>query len=464
MKNSSYILSPTNKISKALTIAGSDSGGGAGIQADLKTFAASRVHGMCVVTSITAQNTLGVYDIQDVNLKTITNQMRAVFDDIGVDAVKTGMLHTSEIIQTIVPEIKKFDIPIVVDPVMVAKSGATLLDPQAIETIKKHLLPLAEVTTPNKQEAEILSGLKISSHEDAELAARKISEIGTKAVVVKGGHIKGNNVCDILYIDGNIEKFENERIETDATHGTGCCFSAAITSELAKGKKISEAVATAKKLVDLAIRFGLKLGRGHGPVNPMAILYKEAEKYSVIRNTSEALNNLQSDPNVHHLIPESQTNLAMSLSYATNLEDIAAIPGRIVRIGDRIHVSSSPKFGASKHVAKTLITVRKYSPMIRAAINIKFSEKILQICKELKLTLSSYDRTQEPTEIKLKEGMTTKWGAEQAIKKFGGVPDVIYHKGDWGKEPMIIILGQTPTDLTKKIKEIASRYVHEFKL
>jgi hydroxymethylpyrimidine/phosphomethylpyrimidine kinase len=463
MKISSHILSPSNEISRALTIAGSDSGGGAGIQADLKTFAASGVHGMNVVTSITAQNTLGVYGIQDVDPKTITAQMRAILDDIGVDAAKTGMLHTSEIIQTIVPEIKKFNMPIVIDPVMVAKSGATLLDPTAIETMKKHLLPLAQITTPNMPEAEILSGLKISSPEDAELAARKISEMGTKAVVVKGGHIKGNHILDILYVDGNIEKFENERIETNTTHGTGCCFSAAITSELAKGKKIPEAVATAKKLVDLAIRFGLQLGRGHGPVNPLAILYKEAEKYSVIRNMSEALNHLQSDPNFHHLIPESQTNLVMSLSYATNSKDIAAIPGRIVRMGDRIHVSSSPKFGASKHVAATLITVRKHSPMIRVAINIKFSEKILELCKELKLTLSSYDRAQEPTEIKLKEGKTTIWGAEQAIKKFGGVPDIIYHKGDWGKEPMIIILGQTITDLTKTIKEIASRYVHEFK-
>ncbi len=463
MKISSRILEPYNKISRALTIAGSDSGGGAGIQVDLKTFAASGVYGMSVVTSITAQNTLGVYSIQDVDSKTITAQMRAILDDIGVDAAKTGMLHTSEIIQTIMPEIKKFNIPLVVDPVMVAKSGATLLDPTAIDTMKKHLLPLAQVTTPNIPEAEILSGLKISSYEDAVLAAKKISEMGTKAVVVKGGHIKGNHVFDLLYVDGHIEKFENERIETNATHGTGCCFSAAITSELAKGKKISEAVATAKKLVDLAIRFGLKLGRGHGPVNPMAILYKEAEKYSVIRNMSEALNHLQSDPNFHHLIPESQTNLTMSLSYATNSKDIAAVPGRIVRMGDRTHISSSPKFGASKHVAATLITVRKYSPMIRAAINIKFSEKILQICKELKLTLSSYDRAQEPTEIKLREGETTIWGAEQAIKKFGGVPDVIYHKGDWGKEPMIIILGRNTSDLAKTIKEIASRYSRDVK-
>jgi hydroxymethylpyrimidine kinase/phosphomethylpyrimidine kinase len=463
MKNCSHILTPSKKIARALTIAGSDSGGGAGIQADLKTFAASGVHGMSVLTSITAQNTLGVYDIQDVNQKTITAQMRAILDDIGVDAAKTGMLHTSEIIRTIEQVIKKFNIPIVIDPVMVAKSGATLLDPSAIETMKKYLLPLAQVITPNTPEAEILSGLKISSNEAAQLAARKISEMGTKAVVVKGGHIKGDHIIDILYINGNIKKFEYERIETNTTHGTGCCFSAAITSELAKGKKIPEAVATAKKLVDLAIRFGIKLGRGHGPVNPMAILYKDAEKYSVIRNISKALNHLKSDPNFHHLIPESQTNLAMSLSYATNSNDIAAIPGRIVRMNDQIHISSSPKFGASKHVAATLITVRKYSPIIRAAINIKFSEKILEICKELKLKLSSYDRAQEPTEIKLIEGKTTIWGAEQAIQKFGGVPDVIYHKGDWGKEPMIIILGQSSTDLTKIIREISSRYVHELK-
>ncbi|MEM4250997.1 MAG: bifunctional hydroxymethylpyrimidine kinase/phosphomethylpyrimidine kinase, partial [Candidatus Bathyarchaeia archaeon] len=401
---------------RALTIAGSDSGGGAGVQADLKTFAALGVHGMSALTSVTAQNTLGVRAVHDVPPGIVKAQIEAVVEDIGVDAAKTGMIHTTSIIEAVAEEIGKHRLPTVVDPVMVAKSGAVLLQPEAVETLKRRLLPVARVVTPNAPEAEALSGLKIRSIDDAAAAAKKIADLGPGAVVVKGGHIQGGSVVDLLYLDGSLRRFEAERVSSSATHGTGCSFSAAITAEIAKGKEIVEAVSSAKMLVTDAIRFGLELGKGHGPVNPLASLYMGAERCLVIENISEAVSALESDPCFYRLVPESQTNLVMALPYASGPEHVAAIPGRIVKLGERVRASAPPRFGASSHVAATVLTARRYNPEVRAAMNIRFSEKILEACNRLGLSLSSYDRRLEPVEVKSTEGRSTGWGAEVAIK------------------------------------------------
>ncbi|MGQ9639883.1 MAG: bifunctional hydroxymethylpyrimidine kinase/phosphomethylpyrimidine kinase [Candidatus Bathyarchaeia archaeon] len=443
---------------KALTIAGVDSGGGAGIAADLKTFAALGVHGMSAVTSVTAQNTLTVTDVHDIPARIVGAQIEAVVEDIGVDAAKTGMLHTPEIIESVADKVRKYGFPTVVDPVMVAKSGAALLEPAAVETMKVKLLPLATVVTPNITEAEVLSGLKINSYEDAAVAAERISSYGPAAVVVKGGHLRGNLAVDLLYIDGRLRRFEAEMVNTTTTHGTGCSFSAAVTAEIAKGRGIPEAVESAKKLVTDAVRFGLKIGGGYGPVNHLASLYREAERFWVIENISEALETLEADPNFHTLIPESQSNLAMALTFARGLEDVAAIPGRIVKIGGKARASSPPRFGASRHVASTLLTAIKHEPSIRAAMNIKISDEILKACERLRLSTSSYDRTQEPPEIKSVEGRSTVWGAEEAIKKAGRVPNIIFHRGDWGKEPMGIILAGTAVEVVKIARDIAAEY------
>lgn len=447
------------KTPRALTIAGVDSGGGAGIAADLKTFAALGVHGMSVVTSVTAQNTLTVTAIHDLPTGMVKAQIEAVLEDIGVDAAKTGMLHTPEIIEAVAEEIRKYGFPTVVDPVMVAKSGATLLEPDAVETLKNRLLPLAKVVTPNIPEAEVLSGLKIKSWREAADAAMKISSYGPAAVVIKGGHLQGDVSVDLLYMDGKLRRFEADRVITDTTHGTGCSFSAAITAELAKGKNILESVESAKRLITDAVMFGLKIGGGHGPVNPLASLYREAERYWVIENISEAVEMLEADPNFSMLIPESQTNLAMTLTFARGFEDVAAIPGRIVNLGGKAHASAPPRFGASRHVAATLLTARKHNPSVRAAMNIKFSEEILKICERMGLSTSFYDRAREPPEVKLVEGRSTSWGAEEAIRVAGKVPDIIYHRGDWGKEPMATILAGTAVEAAKIALDLAAEYV-----
>jgi hydroxymethylpyrimidine/phosphomethylpyrimidine kinase len=447
------------RIPCALTIAGSDSGGGAGIQADLKTFAALRVHGMSAITSVTAQNTTSVTAIQDIPPEVITAQIDAVQEDIGVDAAKTGMLHTGLIIEAVAETIAKYGFKVVVDPVMISKSGTMLLEPEAKRILVNRLLPLATVVTPNLPEASAISGTTIKSLDDSIAAAKEISRLGPKAVVVKGGHLAGNKAIDVLYAEKDVTILEIEKVESKTTHGTGCSFSAAIAAELAKGRSVGEAVSSAKELVHSSIKFGLEIGRGFGPVNPMARLYNEAEKYAAIREVRKAVGMLEDTPDVAAVIPEVQSNLCMALSYAESVQDVVAIPGRVVKTERGAKATSCPEFGASKHVARTLLTVRSYEPSIRSAMNIRYLKELVEICERLGLTVSSYDRREEPEEIKQKEGMSVQWGAEVAIKSIGKVPNVIYHTGDLGKEPMMTVFGRTPTEVAELAIKLAKEYI-----
>ncbi|MEM2320477.1 MAG: bifunctional hydroxymethylpyrimidine kinase/phosphomethylpyrimidine kinase [Candidatus Bathyarchaeia archaeon] len=446
------------RIPVAITIAGSDSGGGAGIQADLKTFAALGVYGTTAITCVTAQNTYSVTAIECLEPEIVREQVRQVAEDMGIDAGKTGMLYTAEMIRAVAKETSKYGFLLVVDPVMVAKSGAPLLKPEAEEALKEYLLPVAKVVTPNRFEAERLSKIEIKNIEGAKMAAERIHALGPEAVVVKGGHIESaEESVDILYYRGEYKIFRAPRIHTKNTHGTGCSFSAAITAYLARGEDIVSAVKLAKEFITEAIKFGLNIGKGAGPVNPMARLYREAERYGVLRNVAEAKNILESMPNIAGLVPEVGMNVAMALSCADSADDVAAIPGRLVKVFDHVKAASQPEFGASSHLARYLIEIMKYDARKRAAINLRYSENILKALRERGLRISFYDRSEEPEEIKRIEGMTIPWGVRQAIGRVGGVPDVIYHMGDIGKEPMIVIFGEDAVSLAKLAAEIAGK-------
>ncbi len=254
-------------IRKALTIAGSDSGAGAGIQADLKTFAALGVSGASAITAITAQNTVGVTQVLALPPGLVGAQIDAVIEDIGAHALKTGMLANAAIIDAVAKKIRQHRLKnIVVDPVMVATSGDLLIKKNAVAALRSRLLPLAAVVTPNIPEAEALTGTQLHSSQDIEKAARLIVAMGARAVVIKGGHLKGPAV-DLFYDGKKMRALGAARIRTKNTHGTGCTFSAAIAAYLARGENLESAVRAAKKYITAAIRTGFAVGAGHSPVH-----------------------------------------------------------------------------------------------------------------------------------------------------------------------------------------------------
>lgn len=259
---------------KVLSIAGSDCSGGAGIQADLKTFSAHGVFGMSVIVSVVAENTSRVIDIQDITSDMIGKQIDAVFEDIEVDAVKVGMLSTPDCMRAVAEKLQQYKPHnVVIDPVMYAKNGCPLMDPTAVETLIDTIIPLADVLTPNIPEAEKIADMQITSVADMEAAARKIYAMGCKAVVVKGGHHIGDAV-DVLYDGDKFYHYKTVRIDTKNTHGTGCTFSSAIASQLANGLCVPEAVKQAKDYVTMAIKHSLSIGKGCGPTNHFYNLYK----------------------------------------------------------------------------------------------------------------------------------------------------------------------------------------------
>jgi hydroxymethylpyrimidine/phosphomethylpyrimidine kinase len=257
------------ELPRALTIAGSDSGGGAGIQADLKTFFALGCHGMSALTALTAQNTVGVTGIHAVPPDFVVAQIDAVVTDIGVDATKTGMLATAEIIEAVASAVTAHRLdPLVVDPVFVAKSGDHLLAGDAVGALKERILPLATVITPNLHEAGGLLGGAVGTLDEMKEAARSLHALGPRAVLVKGGHLSGDRAIDVFYDGHTATEIAGPRFDSEDTHGTGCTLASAIAARLAHGDALIDAVRTAKEFVGEAIRHGVRVGKGHGPVNP----------------------------------------------------------------------------------------------------------------------------------------------------------------------------------------------------
>lgn len=441
---------------RILTIAGSDSGGGAGIQADLKAIAALGGYGMSVITALTAQNTAGVQGVYPVPEEFVELQFDSVASDIGVDAAKTGMLAASGVIRTAARKIRQYGIELlVVDPVMVAKGGARLIEEDAIEALVRELIPIAFMVTPNIPEAEVLSGLRISSPREMKTAAAAIQKMGARHVVVKGGHLEGG-ALDVLYDGERFREFAAERIETRDTHGTGCTFSAALAFFLADGLRAEDAVARAKTFITTAIRNSIRVGSGHGPTNPLAALIRKAEGHDCIRALSSAVERLKSE-HCGRIIPEVQSNLGYALPGATIPSEVAAVPGRIIRMGADVFTFREPAFGASSHIARIILTVMRFRPEYRAAMNIRFSEEIIAACRDLGLDTDSFSRADEPEEVKRREGSSLEWGTDYVLARRGSIPDVIFDRGDVGKEPMVRVLGRDPEEVVAKIIKIAGR-------
>ncbi len=439
---------------RVLTVAGSDSGGGAGIQADLKTISALGGYGMTVITALTAQNTLGVQGVYEIPVDFIEKQFDSVASDIGVDAAKTGMLSSSDIIRSVAGKIRQYRIDqLVVDPVMVAKGGGALLREDARETLIRELLPLALVVTPNIPEAEVLTGIRISGVDDMKDAARVIHSLGARHVVVKGGHLPGE-ALDLLYDGKTFHSLSSPRIQTKHTHGTGCTFASAVATGLAEGRTVREAVSRAKIYVTEAIRFALAIGGGQGPTNHLAPLIREAERYRCVEALNGAVRRLREEK-VGHVIPEVQSNFGYALPFALSASDVAAVPGRIIRVGEQAETLHDPAFGASSHIAKVILAVMSFDGDYRSAMNIRFSEEVIETLTDLGYRVAGFDRADEPPDVKMREGSSLEWGTVHALSKLDGIPDAIFDRGDVGKEPMIRILGRHPAEVADKVIKVS---------
>jgi hydroxymethylpyrimidine kinase / phosphomethylpyrimidine kinase / thiamine-phosphate diphosphorylase len=446
-----------NSTRVAFSIAGSDSGAGAGIQADLKTFSALGVYACTAITVITAQNTQEIAGIFEIETEIIKKQINSVMADIPPDAIKIGMVYSKEVIQAVSKLVPISKSPIILDPILAAGSGAKLLLDNALEHYIADLIPISTLITPNLMEAEKLTNIKIKSEIEAIEAARQIKKFGAENVIIKGGHFNNKFVTD-FFLDsgGRLVKFTNPRLPIKETHGSGCNFSAAAAAFLARGFSVEDACSLANQYIHNAINNVLKLGRGLLVTNPISGLYQDANRYSILKQLQVTINNIQDLNNFGKLIPETQSNLVFALPDANTILDVAAVKGRIIKIGNTARPASDIEFGASTHVASAVLSFMTVDRSIRSGMNIKYDKKILLLCRSF-FPISYYDRRKEPRNTKKKEGMTIFWGIRSALVK-NPKAQIICHRGDVGKEPMIMIFGKDPADVYNKTKKILENY------
>jgi hydroxymethylpyrimidine kinase / phosphomethylpyrimidine kinase / thiamine-phosphate diphosphorylase len=440
----------------ALSIAGSDSGGGAGIQADLKTFSVLGVYGCTAVTAITAQNTKRVDEIVEISAALVEKQIRSLMMDMPPNAIKIGMVYSSPIIDAVYHSLKRSRVPIVLDPILSAGTGAQLLRNEAYKSYVSRLIPACSLISPNRMEAEKLSGIAIRTGNDAIKAAKKIKKLGAENVIVKGGHFGSRHVSDLLLDSrNNLIKFTNARLRIKESHGSGCNFSAAVTAYLAKGITLTDSCKLANEYVHDAIKNALAIGRGLPVTNPLSVIYRDANCYRTLVELQQAVEQVTMLDGFHKLIPETQTNFVYALFEAVDISDVAGVKGRIVKIDNKAAPSSCVKFGASRHVASAVIAYMTINPVFRSAINIRFEEGLVKTCRSL-FSVASYDRSREPKMIKRKEGSSVSWGILAALSK-NPRADFIYHTGQVGKEPMITLFGRNPAEIVEKIKIILKK-------
>ena len=428
-----------------LSIGGSDPSSGAGIQSDIKAFYSLNVHGLTVITAITGQNTSTFGMVEAVSQKILKNQLESILTDFKIEGIKIGMVFNSQIIKVIFNELKKLKIPIVVDPVIKSTTGGLLIEKSAIKDFQKYIIPLATIITPNKFEAEILSETKINSEKSFKKIAKTIQKMGSKNVVITGVKRKNNQILDFVLENNKSYSISGEFISRE-NHGSGCNYSAAILYALAKNKNIQESVKFAKEFTYKSIKNAKKVGKGI-PVTDIQ------GKDEVNSELLKAITEFVEIKNIYKNIPECQTNFVHSKENPKTINDIVGISGRIVKTGKEVTVAGNLTYGGSKHVATALLAISKKFPEIRSAINLKYQNSTILKIKKSKLIVSNYDRVQEPKNVK-SGGSSIEWGIKKAIRNLKNAPDIIFHKGDFGKEPMIIVFGKNPKDIIKKILKI----------
>jgi len=428
-----------------LSIGGSDPSSGAGIQSDIKTFYSFNAHGLTVITAITGQNTSTFGMIEPASQRIMKNQLESILTDFKIDGVKIGMVFNSQIIKIIHQKLKKLKIPIVVDPVIKSTTGGLLMEKSAIKDFQKYIIPLATIITPNKFEAEILAETRINSKNSFKKIAKIIQEMGVKNVVITGIEGKDKQVMDFVFENNKNYSISGDFIARD-NHGSGCNYSAALLFAIVKNKNIQESVKFAKEFTYRSIKNAKKVGKG---ISVTDIQKKDKINSELLK----AINEFVEIKNIYKNIPECQTNFVHCRENPKSIKNILGISGRIVKTGKEVTVAGNLSYGGSKHVAMALLIINKKYPEIRSAINLKYQNSTILKIKKSRLLVSSYDRIQEPKNVK-NSGSSIEWGIKRAIRDLKNVPDVIFHKGDFGKEPMIIIFGKNPNHIIEKILKI----------
>jgi hydroxymethylpyrimidine/phosphomethylpyrimidine kinase len=421
-----------------LSIGGSDPSSGAGIQSDIRTFENHGVYGLTVITAITSQNTKKISKILPISSNIIKSQLESVLNDFKIDAIKIGMLYDTSIIKAVHSMIKKEKCPIIVDPIIESTTKTILLKKSAIKDYKKMIIPLATIITPNKQEAKILAGTS-----SIQKAAIEIQRLGAKNVIITGYNESKKVIEDFILEPKKKYILKGKKIEI-INHGSGCNYSASIASSLALKRSIHDAAKYAKEYVFQSIKNSKKIGKG------ISITYKKTPE--IQKELSNSIIDFQNIKNSVKLIPECQTNFVFSKIKPKKIDMVLGISGRLVKAGDKIIQAGELRYGGSQHVATAVIEVSKKFPEIRSAINIKYQPSLIVKAKEKGMKVISYDRKKESKNSKQKENSSISWGISSCLKSTK--PDIIFHKGDMGKEPMIMIFGINPEQVVKKILAI----------
>lgn len=414
-----------------LTIGGSDSGGGAGIQADIKTFSVLGLHGTCAITAVTAQNTLGLQKATGLSPDIVSLQLQSITDDFRVAFAKTGMLYSPEIVSAVSEHLRKEAIPFVLDPVIEAEAGGRLLRPDAVKAVKDKLIPLADVVTPNIFEATALTGIRVTDTASSKEAALKISEMGAKAVIIKGGHLDVD-CTDLILKGGEVHLQKGQRMK-GGNHGVGCTYSAALTSFLALGNSLEEAALKAKDFAAKSISHSMDVGRGVAPVNQSGDIRENCERFLTLDNVQKALDILLAEPEVAGLMHNIGLSIGMAIPEATSAADVAAVDGQPGAAENKILQSQCAKFKASSRAAGIILAAMKFDPGCRAAISLSIGA--LENCRAMGLVISR--------------------DVSEAVKRYGRVSDAICDEGQSGREPTIWLMGASAIEVALKAVKLA---------
>lgn len=446
-----------NERRTCLSIAGLDPSGGAGVLVDAAVFQSLGFHAACVAASLTVQNTRKVSAVVGVSAGLVRQQLEALAEDLNIAAVKTGALWSRENVEAVAEFLRRRvqGRPCVVDPVLRAKGGERLFEEEAVSKLIDELLPLASAATPNVEEAEELTKVKVRSEEDVEEALLRLRDVGVEVPLVKGW-VRGREVVDAVLYEGRVHFFRAEPI--GEARGSGCVFSAALAAYLAKGLSPVEAVAEARRLARRAIRSSLKVGSGFSVVDPASELRYAEARLRALEEVRRGVSKLEAHPELSTLMPEVRMNLVVLPEGAEEASEAVGVEGRVTLVGGRLRASGPPWFGASSHLARLLAALRKRLPSVRAALNIKYSPEVVEACRGLGLRLVGFRREEEPPEVREVEGASMEWAVEQALKGVeGGWVDAIYDEGGLGKEAMVRLLGKCADEVVERAIEIANR-------